>query len=573
MTGFFTTILNMSITASYAAIAVMVGRIFFKNLPKIFSYALWMAVLIRLVFPFSFQSAFSFLHLLPPREQANPSVMENAPGSIGLIPVETMDAEMDGKAQSLLSLIHPGSPELSAYPLQSLLEIASILWLAGVAILLIYSLVSYIRVNSNVKTATLVKDNIFETDRITSPFVFGLIKPRIYIPVGLDKDELSYVIAHEQTHIRRLDYLVKPFAFVTLIVHWFNPVLWLAYSLMSKDMEMSCDESVIRKMGTDQKASYSRSLLSLSVKRNGLLTGSPLAFGESHIKSRIKNILTYKKPDIWVIAAAVLVTAASIALLTANPEYEAKAEPNSSAALYDTKLLMANKTPYVGNQSKVVALIEAMPFPSGYRRDTVELQTVQPPYGLTIHVIGASTSETLQHTDFEDVFFPNAVLLFSLIDNVDVISYKAADKGGQGEITGFTYTRDKAEEWNGGDVRYHADSAEALNKLIARMFNHSSESIAIGTQIEKSLEIIQSSPKFSSNPGDYIEAHRDEYERILRTDEEALAYLFAEFENGNIQNDLRGHIIMSVCKDLLGERDNVKDESLLPLQWYDELVL
>lgn len=135
---------------------------------------------------------------------------------------------------------------------------------------------------NNVRTATLVRDNIFETDRIDSPFVCGFIKPKIYVPINLPEQELSYILAHEQTHIRRLDYLVKPFAFLVLIIHWFNPIMWLSFALMSKDMEMSCDESVIRRMGSDRKASYSNSLLSLAVKRSGLLVGSPLAFGESH---------------------------------------------------------------------------------------------------------------------------------------------------------------------------------------------------------------------------------------------------------------------------------------------------
>ena len=184
---------------------------------------------------------------------------------------------------------------------------------------ILYSVISYIKIKRKLLTATLVKGNIYESDRIGTAFVCGFIHPKIYVPVGVGDTDLSYILEHERTHIKRKDYLIKPLAFFTLILHWFNPLMWLSFALMSRDMEMSCDESVLQKMSHDAKSGYSSSLLTLSVKRNGLFAANPLAFGESHVKARIKNILNYKNPTFWVIAvASVIAIVVGIGLFT-NP--------------------------------------------------------------------------------------------------------------------------------------------------------------------------------------------------------------------------------------------------------------
>lgn len=329
MTTLFIAILNMSITASYVALAVIVIRMLLKKAPKVFSYSLWLAVLIRLVFPFSFNSAFSFLSFLKPNAQANTGVMEYVPLNIGLMQTPAVDVGSSGINRLVNSSLPPASPYTSINPMQITMAIAELIWCIGVVVLLIYCVISYLKVINNVRTATLVRENIFETDRITTPFVCGFIKPKIYVPIGLKDDELSYILAHEQTHIQRLDYLIKPFAFLVLIVHWFNPLMWVSFTLMSKDMEMSCDESVIRKMGNQVKGGYSKSLLTLSVTKRGLMSGSPLAFGESNIHSRIKNVLHYKKPAFSVVVATCLVTLIFIMGFTANPAYKQNSSVNT----------------------------------------------------------------------------------------------------------------------------------------------------------------------------------------------------------------------------------------------------
>lgn len=701
MTEIFTAILNMSITASYVALAVIAIRLLLNKVPKVFSYALWSAVLIRLLFPFSFNSVFSFFSVINHTTQTNTGAIEYVPRNIGLVQNPAVDHFVNSSLPSATPTANTNTIPI--------MDIAGIIWAAGVAALLIYSIISYIKVISNVKTATLIRDNIFETDRISTPFVFGFIRPKIYVPAGISPNELSYILAHEQTHIKRLDYLIKPFAFLVLIVHWFNPLMWLSFALMSKDMEMSCDESVLKKMGCDVKGSYANSLLSLSVKRSRLLSGSPLAFGESSIKSRIKNVLHYKKPALWVVAAACIVTLIVIIGFTANPAEEQELSVNnidklatvwanalktrdgkpryemmaegmkerfkqeqiarsgenwnfnigvSSPRVIDFKVkingrtahityltttsepafykseetltfgkekgelvvadyqtvfkdklidsteagtftadpkseqspvqktyagylietLMEKKTPYVGNNWRFGALIDAMPLPKGIVRETVELRTTAAPYGITINF------SMKNHPDFKlqsaingDAFYRNSIILFSLIDNVDVINCKIADKTGNydGASYNFTFTRAMAEKLIGEDVRRYAESTDTLKSLIDRINNTPLEANTAAketenNQIEKYLEIIMSSPAASSNPYDYIKAHQKEYENILKMGDAALNYLLAQFEKGD-NNDLKGHIMMALCKDLLGDKNNVTDESLLPQDWFSRL--
>jgi len=542
----------------------------FKKIPKIFSYILWLAVLIRLVCPMSFNLDVSLLGLLNTSLQANAGVMEYVPQDIGVAQQPMVDVGIRSINQSVNASLPAPTPMASANPVQIVMEITATLWSYGVLIILILSFISYYKVINKVATATRVRDNIYETDQISTPFVCGWIHPKIYIPIGTIEPELTYILAHEQTHIRRWDHRIKPFAFLLLILHWFNPILWLSFALMSKDMEMSCDEAVLKRMGSDIKSSYSHSLLSLSVKRKGFMTPSPLAFGESNIKSRIKNILRYKQMARGTMVVAIFATASLIVAFTANPTH-----PSSGSTTYwsyNTDALMENKTLYVGNNSRDIALIDALPLPKGIARDTVALQTVAPPYGIVIHyhmigVDGAHPSESLMG----DSFCRNAILLFGLIRNVDVITFCPAD----GDES-FTYTRDEANRLVGGDVQNQTTNSITLKKCIDQIRDRSFAPNTIAqlnrnAQVNQLLETIVSSPKVSSNPQDYIHAHSNEYESILKMGDGALYYMLAQFETGT-HNDLKGNIMMTLCKKLLGARDTVTNKQLAPQDWFSQLT-
>ena len=456
----FIAVLNMSITASYVAIGIMLIRLLFlRKAPKVFSYVLWSAVLIRLVCPVSFSSVFSLLGPVSSRALQDTGALEYVPHDIGFMQVPAING--------ISSSLPHATEAASVNPMQIVMAVLSVVWLAGIIVLLLYSAISYLNMRDRVRTATLVRDNVFETDRMRTAFLFGLIRPGIYVPVGVRESDLPYVLAHERMHIQRRDYLIKPVAFLVLIVHWFNPLMWASFALMSRDMEMSCDEGVLANMDSDATSSYSTSLLSLAMRRSGLTTGSPLAFSESNVKARIRNVLTYKKPTFWAIILAVVITVSLIVAFTANPQRQQAA--STSYLGYATTALMENKTLYVGDNSKVVALIDAMPWPKGIVRSTVELQTAAAPYGLTVNFdMNDDSSIKVQGAISGDAFYRNSIVLFSLIDNVDVINCKIADKTGKynGASYGFTYTREAANAAVGKDVREFANSQESLRNLL-----------------------------------------------------------------------------------------------------------
>ena len=306
MNNAFITVLNMSVMASCVAAVVILARLLLKKVPKIFSYALWAVVLFRMICPFSFESVISIL----------PINSEVIPQDIAMQTNPRIDSGIvfvDNAVNNIIRQpsVQPESASESVGLLQIVINISSYIWLIGIVVLFIYVIVSYIKIKRRIFAATLVRNkNIFETDRIKSPFVIGFIKPKIYIPAGLDEIETDYIIKHEETHIKRRDHLIKLLAYIGLTIHWFNPLMWLSYFLMSKDMELSCDESVMRKSGEDIRANYSNSLLSLSVKQSGL--PNPLAFGESNVKSRIKNVLNFKRHSRLIIIIAVVVAAVVI---------------------------------------------------------------------------------------------------------------------------------------------------------------------------------------------------------------------------------------------------------------------
>lgn len=340
MTRLFSTILNMSITASYIALAIIFVRLFLKKAPKIFSYSLWAVVFFRLICPFSFESKLS---LMKPQEE----IATKANKIINHTPItnniNNLDTTVIEKAVPV--------PKATVSSSEVIMNIISIIWIIGVASLLIYSIISYVKLKRKLATATIVKDNIYETDRIKTPFVLGFIKPKIYIPNFINNDELDYILKHEQTHIKRFDYIVKPIAFFIVIIHWFNPVMWLSYYLMVKDLELSCDESVMKKYSEDIRSNYSNSLLSLSVKQSGLLT--PLAFGENNSKSRIKNVLSYKKPTLWIIIVGVVVVAVVWIGFLTNPKTVAISDNKETTKDKQTKTINLDSNLNLGSGLKL----------------------------------------------------------------------------------------------------------------------------------------------------------------------------------------------------------------------------
>lgn len=313
MSELFLEIVNRSIAASWIVIAVLILRFCLKKAPKWVNVLLWGIVAVRLIFPFSIESALS---LIPSAETVSPSIMmETAPS------VQTGVPALDQVINPVIDHSLAPAPGASANPLQIWIPVLTVIWLLGVAALFLYSAVSYRRLRRRVCEAVILRDNIYQSENVCSPFVLGIIRPKIYLPYHMDKREMDHVIAHEQTHIRRRDHWWKPLGFLLLTVHWFNPLLWLGYILLCRDIELACDEKVIREMGSEQRADYTQALVSCSVSRRSI-AACPLAFGEVGIKERVKSVMNYKKPAFWIILASALICAAAAVCFLTNPKTE-----------------------------------------------------------------------------------------------------------------------------------------------------------------------------------------------------------------------------------------------------------
>lgn len=313
----FPKILNMSLTAGIVIVLVLLARLPLRKAPKIFSYALWAIVLFRLLCPISFSTEFSLLGVFHAPAVTNSSIAY-IPADIVHTTNPQVDLPLPGVSKAINDTLPQGEEQTSADPLEAPMAIATLLWLGGIAAMLIYSVVSLLLLRRKLIGAVRLRENIYLADHISTPFVIGVIRPKIYLPSTLAEQEQSYIILHEQTHIRRLDHIVKLVAFLALTLHWFNPLVWVAFILSGKDMEMSCDEAVMKKMNGDIQADYSASLLSLATGRK-IFAGAPLAFGEGDTKSRIKNVMNYKKPAFWIVIAATIVICVLAVCLLSNP--------------------------------------------------------------------------------------------------------------------------------------------------------------------------------------------------------------------------------------------------------------
>lgn len=313
--NYFFTILNMSYTACFVVGAVLLARLLLNWLhtPKIFSYALWAVVLFRLLCPISFESALS---PLPSAEVISPQVVEQRVPQIHS-GIALIDEPLNAHWQNSYyeGVTQPASQ------MQHWAGLAAGVWLAGAALLLGQSLLAWRRLRHSLRQAEplpTVGGRVWQAEGLPTAFVLGLWRPRIYLPAGLSDTERQYILLHEQAHLRRGDHLLKLLAFAALLLHWFNPLVWLAFRLGVQDMEMACDEAVLRRLSPKDGPEYSAALLHLanSGKPQAI---APLAFSEGDVKSRIKNALSYRKPALWIILVCLLLVATLLFLLWVNP--------------------------------------------------------------------------------------------------------------------------------------------------------------------------------------------------------------------------------------------------------------
>ena len=310
MNELFLKIVNMSISASWLVLVVLILRFVLKKAPKWVNILLWGIVAIRLICPFSFESALSLI----PSAETFPEKVISGPS----FDVQTGITPVDNRINDYLGDRYFEGVTVPANNGNNIMTILTIVWTIGILLLVAYTVISYWRLRRKVDTAVRYKDNIFQSENVKSPFVLGIIKPRIYLPFNMNGQDLEHVVAHEQAHIHRKDHWWKPFGFLLLTIHWFNPLVWLAYVLLCRDIELACDERVIKELGNEQRADYTQALVACSVNRR-MIAACPLAFGEVGVKDRVKSVMNYKKPAFWGVVLAVIVCVFVAVCFLTNP--------------------------------------------------------------------------------------------------------------------------------------------------------------------------------------------------------------------------------------------------------------
>ncbi len=679
MSGLFLSIINMSLTASYVILFVILVRLVLKKFPKGISYALWIVVAFRLIIPFSFESMFSLMLWNTNTALIRHDVIYNQSPQVnnGIVAVDSF-------VNNSLPAATVGE---SINPLQIYVEIGAYIWVLGIIALLVYGFISALRLHKQLESAELVENNIYKAKNLKTPFVLGLMRPRIYLPLGLSIEERSFILLHEQTHIKRKDHIIKILAFLILSLHWFNPLVWLAFILMSKDMELSCDERVLKEIDEDIKKPYANSLLSLATRKH-ILNGSPLAFCEGNVKGRIKNVLNYKRPKFWLIVISIIIVmVVGIGLITNPKDKETdkldqinsivweiinkdieNLESNPEVKIIDSKItrleLVETFDELVDTPIDVYALeyrllpedLSKVALAGGMDYDENGWLKEKSSMGSPFLVVSRDDDSVnfvgvLWTGELGDMLSSQEIAVRSLLEGLEKLPQEiftgnhsiAKFKLSTGEMAKAFLSQPATqgehgiwcvERWmdGNGNIYYHDPQKESLLKdyynelqmqsdnghkpwllnpseVALEFTNHTlgqsvefnnielinnasvedflsyksqnsgaenlendlGEKMNFGFDVEGNLSIIMSSPKASSNPQDYIRAHKEEYEEFIKYGgEEALQYMLSQFETENAEG-LRGQIMMLLCKELLGVRNNVSDESLSPQEWYTAL--
>ena len=310
MNVLFLKIINMSISASWLVMAVLILRLVLKKAPKWVNVLLWGIVAVRLICPFSFESALSLI----PSADTFPEKAISGPS----FDVQTGITPVDNRINDYLGDRYFEGVTVPANNGNHMMNILSMVWMIGILLLIAYTVISYWRLHREIDTAVRYKDNLFQSENVSSPFVLGLIKPRIYLPFSINGQDLEHVVSHEQAHIRRKDHWWKPLGFLLLTIHWFNPFMWLSYVLLCRDIELACDEKVIRELGNEQRADYTQALVACSINRR-TIAACPLAFGEVGVKERVKSVMNYQKPAFGIVILAVIACVGVAVCFLTNP--------------------------------------------------------------------------------------------------------------------------------------------------------------------------------------------------------------------------------------------------------------
>ena len=344
MSGFFVHLFNLSVSSAWLIAAVILLRLFIKKVaPRWTVCLLWAIVGLRLIIPFSIESEIS---LLPSAQTIDPDALYYSEILPDTEYIQSGLHTVDDRLNDVIS----SSSEKTENPLIAFAEAGSVIWIVGAAGMLLYAIINYLILKRRISESLPDGAVIRRSENVGSPFILGVIKPKIYLPFGISPETEAHIIAHEMAHLKRRDHLIKPFGYILFTVYWFNPLVWIAYILLCRDIEIACDEKVVSKMSEDARKAYAGSLLQCGIKRSSI-AACPVAFGEVGVKERIKNALTYKKPLFWVIIVAVIISIAlSVFFFTAPPTDEASIESNVESVESDE----ADDSSEISEESEVI---------------------------------------------------------------------------------------------------------------------------------------------------------------------------------------------------------------------------
>ena len=436
MDNIFTTLLTLSWQAGVIALAVALVRLPLRRAPRWAVCALWALVALRLLLPVTIESPVSLQAEEAPPIRAYHAIRQQETDDAD---TPVMSAPKDTPAVSIVPGEVQTATRVSGGEPVSLTRMLPWLWLTGVGCMLLYMALSYLRMWAKVRKAPCLYSNVYRCGDFGTPFVLGLFSPRIYLPDGLPEDDLPQVLTHERCHIRRGDHIVKPLAFLLLAFHWFNPALWLAYILLGRDMERACDELALKNADAAGRAAYTRALVSCAARPRTAAV-CPLAFGEIAVKERVKSVLHYKKPALW--AAVLLVIAAAViavCLLT---------KPLTDPDHWDARQLYALRTQYVGDNSAVGAILEALGLPemgdtagSDTYAYSIRLSTNEEPMGVTVcYAFAGDVPE--RSAEWNRQMAQRGYVAMALIDNIEWFRWTDIDQAGTSHVTGVVFSVD-----------------------------------------------------------------------------------------------------------------------------------
>ncbi len=452
----FITVFNMSLTGSLMILACLLLRLFLRKKPRIFSYVLWAVVLFRLLCPVSFTAPVSLLGALQNETGGNGRV-EYIPQDIGMqenpqitLPLPVSD-DPAGNRVNLPS----AAPENSVNPLQAALSVGTVIWVLGIDGMAVYSIVSMLRLKKRLRAAVPEGENAYRCGGISTAFVYGILRPRIYLPEGLTAEEENFVLLHEQIHIRRKDPVWRLLAWTALCLHWFNPLVWLAFALSGQDMEMACDEAVIAGLGERAKKGYSSALLSLAEGRRGLLSGAPLSFSEGGTGGRIRNVLRYRKPRRTAAVILMIVCVAAAVFLLANPGRE-----NTETVYYG----VVGYAEMEGESLPVVVSVPGlgdMMIPESGEFVPYEGEEAEEPVPGDLIRLTFSAEELMIGETYPSVFIQEP-------DRIEILGHGFALRHTETDLYQLTFLSESAAETEAGDrldIRRQSDGAELADNV------------------------------------------------------------------------------------------------------------